>query len=107
MWFIFPQLRGLGQSDMATRYAVQSVSEAKSYLAHPLLGSRLREACKLLLTHSGLSAHDIFGTPDDLKLRSSMTLFGEVSEPDEVFCAVLKQYFDGVKDSRTLELLAK
>lgn len=105
MWFVFPQFRGLGQSDMAKRFAIQSRAEAKAYLDHPVLGSRLRESCELLLALKGTSARDIFGTPDDLKLRSSMTLFGEVAGSNPVFAAVLAQYFDGAKDTLTMELL--
>lgn len=107
MWFIFPQIQGLGHSDMARHYAIQSRAEAEAYLAHPVLGARLREACQMLidLGAKGPSAHTIFGSPDDLKLRSSMTLFAEVAESGNCFEAVLQQYFDGAKDARTLELL--
>lgn len=105
MWFVFPQIKGLGHSDMAARYAIQSRVEAKAYLGHPVLGSRLREACNALLALENLTAHEILGTPDDLKLRSSMTLFAEVSEPGDVFGAVLEKYFDGKRDARTLALL--
>lgn len=105
MWFVFPQIKGLGHSDMAARYAIQSRAEATAYLGHPVLGSRLREACNALLALEILTAHEILGTPDDLKLRSSMTLFAEVSEPGDVFGAVLEKYFDGKKDARTLALL--
>lgn len=107
MWFIFPQIQGLGHSDMARHYAVQSRAEAEAYLAHPVLGARLRQACQVLLDlgPAALSAHAIFGSPDDLKLRSSMTLFAEVAEPGNCFEAVLQQYFGGARDARTLELL--
>jgi uncharacterized protein (DUF1810 family) len=105
MWFVFPQIKGLGHSDMATRYAIQSRAEAVSYLAHPVLGTRLRECCTLLLGLGTSSAHEVFGTPDDLKLRSSMTLFAEVAGAGSVFEDILARYFDGEKDSRTLELL--
>ncbi|AVS74014.1 DUF1810 domain-containing protein [Paracidovorax cattleyae] len=106
MWFIFPQVHGLGHSDMAQRYALQSRGEAAAYLDHPVLGERLREACSVLLgLDQGLSARGIFGSPDDIKLRSSMTLFAEVAAPGSCFDAVLARYFDGVKDARTLELL--
>ena len=107
MWFIFPQVHGLGRSDMAQRYAIQSRAEAAAYLDHSVLGERLREACRVLLgLDEGLSAHGIFGSPDDIKLRSSMTLFAEVAGPGSCFDAVLARYFDGAKDARTLELLA-
>ncbi len=107
MWFIFPQIQGLGHSDMARHYAISSRAEAEAYLAHPVLGARLREACQVLidLGVEGPSAHTIFGSPDDLKLRSSMTLFAEVAESGSCFDAVLQQYFEGAEDARTLELL--
>lgn len=105
MWFIFPQLEGLGRSATARRYAIRNRAEAEAYLAHPLLGERLRECAAVLLQVDGRSAHDIFGTPDDLKLRSSITLFAAVSEPGSVFEHVLARYF-GASDDRTLALLA-
>lgn len=106
MWFVFPQIKGLGHSDMAQRYAIQSLAEAKAYLAHPVLAARLRECCQILLAlESPSSALQVFGTPDDLKLRSCMTLFAEASAPGSVFDAVLQKYFGGQKDERTLELL--
>jgi len=109
MWFIFPQIQGLGHSDMARHYAIQSRGEAEAYLAHPVLGARLRQACQVLLDHGpdAPSAHAIFGSPDDVKLRSSMTLFAEVAGPGGCFDAVLQQYFGGAKDGRTLELLER
>ncbi|BEP95494.1 DUF1810 domain-containing protein [Acidovorax sp. A79] len=103
MWFVFPQIKGLGHSDVAQRYAIQSLAEAQAYLAHPVLAGRLRECCQILLGLGTCSALDVFGTPDDLKLRSSMTLFGEVSAPGSVFHAMLQKYFDGCKDPRTIE----
>ena len=105
MWFIFPQIDGLGYSSTAKFYAIKSKDETKAYLNHSLLGPRLIECSKVLLQHQGLSASDIFGFPDDLKLRSSMTLFATVSEPDSVFSRVLGQYFEGQPDDRTRELL--
>jgi uncharacterized protein (DUF1810 family) len=105
MWFIFPQIDGLGRSSTAKFYAIKSAAEAKAYLNHPVLGPRLIECSKVLLQSKGLSASDIFGFPDDLKLRSSMTLFANVSEPDSVFTHVLGQYFEGQLDLQTLELL--
>lgn len=107
MWFVFPQYKGLGQSDMAVRYAVQSRAEALSYLAHPVLGSRIKECCALLMALEASSAHAVFGSPDDLKLRSCMTLFAEVAGAGSVFTSVLQKYFGGEKDSRTLELLGQ
>ncbi len=105
MWFIFPQIDGLGHSSTARRYAIKSADEAKAYLEHSVLGPRLRECSQALLSYRGKSAADIFGFPDDLKLRSSMTLFATVSEPDSVFSRVLAQYFEGKPDPRTLDLL--
>lgn len=105
MWFVFPQIQGLGHSDMAQRYAIQSMAEAQAYLAHPVLAGRLRECCQILLDLETSSALDVLGPPDDLKLRSSMTLFGEASAPGSVFEAVLQKYFGGEKDPRTVQLL--
>ena len=105
MWFIFPQIDGLGRSSTAQFYAIKSPDEAKAYLNHPVLGPRLIECSRVLLQSQGFSASDIFGFPDDLKLRSSMTLFASVSEPDSVFVRVLGQYFEGQPDAQTLELL--
>jgi uncharacterized protein (DUF1810 family) len=110
MWFVFPQWEGLGRSDTARRYGIRDLAEARAYLAHPVLGSRLREASTVLLTlHDGLSAHDIFGSPDDLKLRSSMTLFeaADAGSPQPtVFGEVLRRYFSDVRDEMTLQWLA-
>lgn len=107
MWFVFPQIKGLGRSDMAARYAIQSLAEAQAYLAHPVLAGRLRECCQILLElEAPASALEVFGTPDDLKLCSCMTLFAAASPaPGSVFDAVLQKYFGGQKDERTLELL--
>ncbi|MEI4272527.1 DUF1810 domain-containing protein [Klenkia sp. LSe6-5] len=104
MWFVFPQLDGLGSSPTARRYAIADLAEARAYLAHPVLGPRLREACDVLLGLTGTTASAVLGYPDDLKLRSSMTLFA-AADPDEPrFPAVLAQWYDG-PDPRTLELL--
>ena len=105
MWFIFPQIDGLGYSSTAKFFAIKSVHEAKAYLTHAVLGPRLIECSTVLLQLKGLSASDIFGFPDDLKLRSSMTLFASVSEADSVFSRVLQQYYQGQPDEKTLELL--
>jgi len=105
MWFIFPQIDGLGYSSTAKFYAIKSKDEAKAYLDHPLLGKRLMECAEALLKVEGKSAAEIFGYPDDLKLRSSMTLFASVSAADSLFSRVLTQYFRGEPDQRTLELL--
>ncbi len=106
MWFIFPQLAGLGSSWTAQRYAIRSEDEARAYLDHPLLGARLRECAQQLVALDGRTAWDIFGSPDDLKLRSSMTLFAHVTdERPSVFQQVLDKYYGGQPDERTLELL--
>lgn len=105
MWFVFPQLAGLGRSATAQRYAIASLEEAEAYLAHPVLGPRLT-ACALILTQlHGASATDIFGSVDALKLRSSMTLFARVGSGDPVFQRVLDVYFDGEQDPATEQLL--
>ena len=106
MWFVFPQLRGLGHSQMAWHFGLQSRGEAAAYLAHPLLGPRLRECVELVLAVDGRSAHAVFGSPDDLKLRSCLTLFREIDGVDGVFGKALDKYFDGQPDAATLQLLA-
>ena len=105
MWFIFPQLDGLGSSPTARRYAIKSLAEAEAYLKHPVLGPRLQECAEAALAVEGRSAWAIFGSPDDLKLRSSVTLFGLVSPPQSVFHRLVDKYFDGEPDSATLRLL--
>jgi uncharacterized protein (DUF1810 family) len=106
MWFIFPQLRGLGSSLTAQRYALGSLDEARAYLAHPLLGARLRHCTELVNRLEGRSAEEIFGSPDVLKFRSSMTLFVRAaSGPREPFAPALAKYFAGEEDSLTRELL--
>ena len=109
MWFIFPQIAGLGSSEMARRFAISSIEEARAYLAHPVLGTRLRECCALLVEASskfkGCSIEEILGYPDDMKLKSSMTLFSRASEDNRVFLELLKMYFDGKADLQTLTLL--
>jgi uncharacterized protein (DUF1810 family) len=104
MWFVFPQIAGLGSSPTAQRYAIASLDEARAYLAHPVLGPRLRECAQALLAVDGKSAEEILGYPDDLKLRSSMTLFARAADDPDVFLAVLDRYYDG-PDPRTLALL--
>ncbi len=105
MWFIFPQLRGLGRSAMAERYGIASRAEAAAYLAHEILGARLRECTRLVLAIENADATTIFGSPDDLKFRSSMTLF-DVVAPHDVFAAALAKFYAGSRDSATLDLLA-
>lgn len=107
MWFIFPQVRGLGSSDMARRFAINSLAEAHAYLCDPVLGGRLESCAELLLKVEGRSALSIMGNPDDLKLRSSMTLFAHVASAPEPFSAVLTKYFEGVPDSATLEIIER
>ena len=103
MWFVFPQLAGLGSSPTARHYAIEDVAEARAYLAHPVLGPRLLE-CAALLLDQQRSAEQIFGYPDDLKLRSSMTLFAEAADDPTPFRRVLDHFYDG-PDQRTLDLL--
>lgn len=105
MWFVFPQLRALGRSSMAHRYGIASLAEARAYIAHPLLGPRLMECTGLVCAVQHRSAYEIFGGPDDLKLRSSMTLFAAARPEVTVFADVLRQYFEGKADERTTELL--
>lgn len=105
MWFIFPQMRGLGTSLISQRYAIQSRDEATAYLAHPILGQRLIECTESLLSIEGTTAEEIFGYPDVLKLRSSLTLFEQVSDDEGVFSAALEKYYQGQRDPRTLALL--
>jgi uncharacterized protein (DUF1810 family) len=105
MWFVFPQMRGLGQSAMAQRYGIASLDEAQAYLAHPLLGERLRHCCTLVLAAQGGSAHDIFGSPDDNKFRSSLTLFRRAAPQEPVFGDCLRKYYNGIEDPATLKLL--
>ncbi len=105
MWFVFPQVEGLGQSSTSRHFAIADRGEARAYLAHPVLGARLVECMRAVLEAPGDSATDIFGTPDDLKLRSCATLFASVAGPGSVFEQVLARFFDGVPDARTKELL--
>ncbi|MDD1537044.1 MULTISPECIES: DUF1810 domain-containing protein [unclassified Bradyrhizobium] len=106
MWFVFPQVTGLGSSAMSQRYAIGSRAEAKAYLAHPVLGARLIECTGLVLAVQGRSINAILGAPDDAKFRSSMTLFGAVSD-EPIFGAALARYFAGERDAATLEILSK
>jgi uncharacterized protein (DUF1810 family) len=107
MWFVFPQIRGLGSSEMAMRYAISGREEARAYLDHPVLGPRLKECAAIVVEMDGKSLEEIFGYPDHLKFHSSMTLFAEVEGPSErVFHKALRKYFGGQADKATLELLA-
>lgn len=106
MWYIFPQIDGLGFSPTSRRYAMKSIEEARAYLDHPLLGKRLVECSEAVLAVEGRSASAIFGYPDDMKLNSSMTLFAVVAEdPESIFVRILEKYFQGERDSRTLRIL--
>jgi uncharacterized protein (DUF1810 family) len=106
MWFVFPQVAGLGFSAMSQRYAIGSRAEAEAYLAHPVLGPRLIECTRLVLAVEGRTINAILGAPDDAKFRSSMTLFGAVSD-DPVFGEALARYFAGERDGATVQILAK
>ena len=103
IWFIFPQLRGLGHSQMATAFGIASRQEAEAYLKHPVLGRRLRECTRLVNLAEGRSISQMFGHPDDLKFKSSMSLFASVSPDDEIFKDALQKYFGGELDRLTLE----
>jgi uncharacterized protein (DUF1810 family) len=106
MWFIFPQLIDLGESAMSRQYGIHSLAEASSYLAHPVLGARYRECCQALMNVRGKSARDIFGSPDDMKFQSSLTLFAETAPDEILFFNLLEKYFDGEADEATLEKLS-
>lgn len=105
MWFVFPQIAGLGRSSMAQTYALASVEQAQAYLVHLVLGSRLRECSQVLTGLPDRSAEQVFGGIDAMKLRSSMTLFSRAAPQETVFAGVLEQYFDGVADPETLRRL--
>ncbi|KQV65235.1 DUF1810 domain-containing protein [Rhizobium sp. Root1220] len=105
MWFVFPQIAGLGSSLMAEKYAIRSAEEASAYLADAILGSRLLRCAEAVLAVKDRSAHDIFGSPDDLKLQSSMTLFAAVSDHGSPFHAIIDHFYQGNFDGRTIELL--
>lgn len=105
MWYIFPQIGGLGFSEMSRRYAIKDLPEAEEYLKHPVLGKRLIEISSALLNLSEHSATQVFGSPDDMKLRSSMTLFASVPNADKVFEKVLEKFFGGKRDEATLSRL--
>lgn len=106
MWFVFPQFAGLGSSPASVYYAIGSLEEAAAYLQHPILGQRLLECAEAALAVEGRSATEIFGSPDDLKLRSCATLFARVSPPGSVFERILARYYEGKPDPKTLRLLA-
>jgi uncharacterized protein (DUF1810 family) len=106
MWFVFPQLRGLGHSTMAVRYGLAAAAEARAYWQHPLLGARLRECTQLVLAVQNKSLFEIFGQPDDMKFRSCMTLFAHCAAGEPVFLEALARYCAGQQDERTLALLS-
>jgi uncharacterized protein (DUF1810 family) len=105
IWYIFPQVAGLGHSPMSQEYAIRSRDEAVAYLGHPVLGARLQKCCEALLKHQGKRVQDIMGFPDDLKLRSSITLFVMISKPASVFHKVLSAFYSGEMDERTVAFL--
>jgi len=105
IWFIFPQLAALGSSSTAKRFGIASLAEARAYLAHPVLGARLHECARLVVAIDGRSVDDIFGWPDNLKVRSSMTLFAHATDDNADFLAVLDKFYGAEQDARTLELL--
>jgi uncharacterized protein (DUF1810 family) len=107
MWFMFPQMRGLGHSAMAVEYGIGSLAEAIAYLQHATLGARLIDCTERVMAVEGRSARDIFGAPDDLKFQSSMTLFAAVPDAPAIFAGAIDAYFGGVADPRTLEFLAR
>jgi uncharacterized protein (DUF1810 family) len=106
MWFIFPQIEGLGHSAMAQRYAIRSADEAAAYLAHPVLGPRLRACAAAVASHHDRGVDEIFGQPDNLKFHSSMTLFADVAPHEAIFQTCLDQFFDGRADPATMDRLA-
>ena len=105
MWFVFPQIQGLGRSPMARQFAIASRAEAEAYLRHPLLGARLRECTRLVTAVEGRDIGEIFGSPDDLKFRSCMTLFAHATTDNRIFLDALARYFGGAEDPLTLERL--
>jgi uncharacterized protein (DUF1810 family) len=107
MWYIFPQIAGLGMTDISRHYAIDSINEATDFLKDKVLGPRLTNICEALLKLPTNDAHEVFGSPDDLKLKSSMTLFDAVPESSPVFGQVLDKFYKGKRDERTLELLNK
>jgi len=105
MWYIFPQIQGLGFSFTSKLYAIKNLHEAQAYLNHPLLGKRLKEITDALINLPSTNAHEIFGSPDDVKLKSSMTLFASLPDADPVFESALKKFFKGEKDAKTLSII--
>ena len=106
VWYIFPQIEGLGKSDIAKLYSIKSLEEGRAYLEHPVLGQRLIEACEVLLSLKNTSIDEVMGFPDDLKLLSSMTLFELVSESNSIFTKIIKVYFDDERDKKSLGIIS-
>lgn len=107
IWYIFPQIQGLGFSETSKYYAIENIDEAEAFLKHPLLGSRLIAICKALIHLKENNASEVMGSPDDMKLKSSMTLFSVVDNADEVFQAVLNKFFNGEKGQATLQIISE
>ena len=107
MWYIFPQIDGLGFSATTKRYSIKSRKEAEAYLTHPILGARLQECAEAVLAVEGRSIAQILGSPDDLKLQSCATLFDSVSAPGSVFDRILEKYYDGKRDTKTMQILQR
>ncbi|MDJ1469548.1 DUF1810 domain-containing protein [Xanthocytophaga flava] len=107
MWYVFPQIKGLGKSDTAKFYAIEDIDQARAYLLHPVLGKNLIEISQAVLQLEGKTANQIFGSPDDLKLCSCMTLFANVKDSDPVFKNVINTFFKGIQDQKTLDILQK
>ncbi|MDJ1480810.1 DUF1810 domain-containing protein [Cytophagaceae bacterium DM2B3-1] len=105
MWYVFPQIKGLGKSDTAKFYAIEDIDQARAYLLHPVLGKNLIEISQAVLQLEGKTANQIFGSPDDLKLCSCMTLFANVKDSDPVFKNVINTFFKGIQDQKTLDIL--
>ena len=107
IWYIFPQIEGLGKSDIAKLYSIKSLEEGRAYLKHPLLGPRLTEACQILLSLKDASMDEVMGFPDDLKLLSSMTLFESIADTNSIFTKIIEFYYDDERDSSSLEIIKK
>ena len=107
IWYIFPQIEGLGKSDTAKLYSIKSLEEGRAYFEHPVLGPRLVEACKILLSLEDISINDVMGFPDDLKLLSSMTLFESIADINSIFTKIIEFYYDEERDTSSLEIIKK
>ena len=107
IWYIFPQIEGLGRSDIAKLYSIKSLEEGRAYLEHPVLGQRLIEACEILLSLKDVSMDEVMGFPDDLKLLSSMTLFESIADTNSIFTKIIEFYYDDERDSSSLEIIKK